>query len=432
MGRVSVLRKRIERGLVRSLWRVGLASLLAASSGAFAAFPDAFNSPPAGWTGPVFKLSQSYPATRPRLEPASRARWRNLDFRNAAQAPQYMRAVLDYCLEGNRDRDFQDIGNNPIRKWYHAPWLHAGAAGRDFIHGLTQERPSRPGELGPQHTTQFDNWGIGIFNARGGYTIGQVWKNEQRPDPRKANFPSHTVSCKFLFTRATVAQAPYLEGSLEWQADVNRSAGTGARPVLRLLQIDVAVKDPRANSTTGWVFGTYQFHKDFSPSTNWWDDLMPVGMLWGNDVERIVANQPSREQWVNPARLAPVLHMGFRDLVNGPVDNPRSSCIGCHARAQINRINDPTPGLPAIPPENNPSETAIRAYFRNLRAATALSADYASVDYSLQLQLGIRRAIETAGSGVTLPPDFGNANRIVRAAARRAPATVIVPVGREE
>jgi hypothetical protein len=34
-----------------------------------AAFPDAHNPPPAGWSGPVFKLSQDYPATQPALEP---------------------------------------------------------------------------------------------------------------------------------------------------------------------------------------------------------------------------------------------------------------------------------------------------------------------------------------------------------------------------
>jgi hypothetical protein len=66
-----------------------------------AAFPDAHNPPPAGWTGPVFKLTQNYPATLPTLEPASQRKWTQFDFKNPMQAPQYLKAVLDYCLEGN-------------------------------------------------------------------------------------------------------------------------------------------------------------------------------------------------------------------------------------------------------------------------------------------------------------------------------------------
>jgi hypothetical protein len=71
-----------------------------------AAFPDAHDPPPPGWTGPVFKLSQNYPATRPNLEPVGKRKW----------------TQLDYCLEGNTANNFADISQNTIRKWYHAPW----------------------------------------------------------------------------------------------------------------------------------------------------------------------------------------------------------------------------------------------------------------------------------------------------------------------
>ena len=64
-------------------------SLVALSSSAIqAAFPDAHNAPPAGWTGPVFTLSQAYPATLPALEPISRRPWTQFDFRDPAQAPE--------------------------------------------------------------------------------------------------------------------------------------------------------------------------------------------------------------------------------------------------------------------------------------------------------------------------------------------------------
>jgi hypothetical protein len=46
----------------------------------------------------------------------------------------------------------------------------------------------------------------------------------------------------------------------------------------------------------------------------------------------------------------------------------------------------------------------FESYFANIKAATALSPDYVSVDYSLQLQIGIARAIN-AGQA-SLPADL--------------------------
>jgi hypothetical protein len=370
-----------------------------------AAFPNAHNAPPPGWTGPVFTLSQAFPATLPALEPVSKRPWTRFDFRNPAEAPQYLKAVLDYCLAGNTANNFADVGQNPARKWYHAPWLHSGDSGREFIHGLTKERPSKPPELGVLHATDHDNWAVGFYNARGAFTIGQVWKDPARPKPSKAVFPSHTVSCKLLFTTTPVSEAPFLEGSLEWEADINRASGTGPRPTVRLLQVDLAVKDPRANPTIGWVFGTYQYEKAASTSANWWEHLVPVGLMWGSDVERLKVDQPTRENWINTQR-GQKLHLGRKDLVlNGPVDNPRGSCTSCHGFAQVPKINNAQPALPTAPPALTASAATLTKYFTNIRAATPLSPSYTSLDYSLQLQIGIARAVEAGAA--TLPAPQG-------------------------
>jgi hypothetical protein len=392
-----------------------------------AAFPDAHDPPPAGWTGPVFKLSQNYPATLPALEPAGKRPWRQFDFKNPAQAPQFMKAVLDYCLEGNKENNFADVAQNPVRKWYHVPWLHTTASGREFIHGMTKERPSRPGELGSAQTAQHDNWAVGFYNARGGYTIGQVWKDAAHPDPRKAKFPSQTVTCKLLFTTAPVTEVPFLEGSLEWEGDINRAQNASARPKLRLLQLDVAVKDARANSTTGWVFGTFQYEKAASPSANWWEHMVPVGLMWGSDVDRLKADQPTEQEWINTAR-GQKLHLGRKDQVlNGPIDNPLGSCTACHGFAQVGRVDSPTPAIPARPPALVATATALDTYFANVKSAAPLSPDYVSLDYSLQLQLGIARAVN-AGQA-TLPPDL---NAMPNAARSRPVPKKIPEVMRDE
>lgn len=395
----------MRNGFVRSTVLAIVTTLTTAGS-ALAAFPDARDPPPAGWTGPVFKLSQAYPASLPNLEPLSKRKWRQFDFRIPAQAPQYLKAVLDYCLEGNTADNFADVSQNSVRKWYHAPWLHTTASGREFIRGMTRERPSRVGELGPAQTSEHANWAFGFYNARGGHTIGQVWKDPVHPDPRKAKFPSNTVTCKFLFTSAPLTQVPFLEGSLEMQADINRQSGTGTRPTLRLLQLDVAVKDNRANSTTGWVFGTFQYEKAASSSSNWWEHMVPVGLMWGSDVTNVLANNPPTQQWINTNR-GQKLHLGFRGLLNGPIDNPLASCTGCHGFAQVNRINSPIPSIPRIPVANA-SVNSITRYFTNIKAFTPLSDDYYSVDYSLQLQIGIARAVQ-AGQA-SLPTGTGVLN----------------------
>jgi hypothetical protein len=382
----------------------------------YAAFPDAHDPPPAGWKGHVFKLSQNYPATLPALEAASKRKWTTLDFKNPVQAPQYLKAVLDYCLEGNTANNFNDVSANTVRTWYHAPWLHSTDSGREFIYGMTRERRSKMGELGPAQTNEHDNWAFGFYNDRGGFTIGQVWKDPAHPDPRKGVFPVGTVTCKLLFTTTPQIEAPFLDGTFELEADINRAKGTGTRPKVRLLQIDVAVRDSRADSTTGWVFGTFQYEKAASTSANWWDHMVPIGLMWGNDVAKLKADLPTTQEWINTTR-GQKLHLGRKDLIlNGPVDHPDSSCIACHAQAQIPKTSGAAP-LPNRPPLSAKGK-ALDPYFKNLKAAEPFSSQYVSVDYSLQLQVGISRALKA--KAVTLPPGISAIKGKVSAAASSA------------
>ena len=151
------------------------------------------------------------------------------------------------------------------------------------------------------------------------------------------------------------------------------------------------------------------------------------GLLWGSDVAHLKADQATQQEWINTNR-GQKLHLGRKDLVlNGPIDNPLGSCTACHGFAQVARVNNPSPGLPQGPPALNASSTALDRYFTNIKAATPLSADYVSVDYSLQLQLGIKRALD---AGASLPPGLNAAPHA--AAAARPVATSIPEVTREE
>lgn len=394
--------------------------------------------PPQGST--PFRLSQEYPST---YDPDEAFPWAKLDFR-ADHGEAYLRAVLAYCLKGNVEVDFRGQ-DNKTRTWYHAPWMHddsedreAGKRqGREYHHGLTRERRSRTKELHPLQTTdRIQNWAVSMYNPRGGYTIGRVWRTPDGfPAPSQATFPDNTVSFKLLFSAAPVAEVPFLKGSFEWTANINPAVPpkTGAPfarvdQVMRLLQVDVAVKDPRVASGSGWVFGTFVYDGS-RPGKTPWEQLVPVGVSWGDDSsersklaqEGSFVNPKLTESLLNPALIEPtdtntwkdrayLRHHGLGGRLNGPVDNPSSSCISCHGRAGTYAaalpLNDrsglPMPILAGTDADTGSKKAQIEGFgqfFRLVRANSHLeNADvpsagpqtFVTVDYSLQLSQGIR------------------------------------------
>lgn len=363
-------------------------SLILSCSLAYAAFPDSHDPIPQGWAGNVFRLSQAYPIARPNTGAQP---W--LAFDPLTQPSDYVNALYRYALDGNVVSDWNGAGNT-IRPWFHAPWMHFGPKGREFVRGLTRERstpkaqPGKDGELGPQQKSCAQNWAVSLYDARGGYQIGQVWKNSDNPDPLSAVFPEGTVVVKLLFTAAAEAEVPYLKGTLEWTANINdipaadvdcRSDLTRSPQKVRLLQMDLAVKDKRA-PVTGWVFATMSYDGN-SAGANWYDRMIPVGSQWGNDPNLSSGLKPS-ESWINPASKTPQ-HLGYQGRLNGPVDNPRSACMSCHTTAQVPARSGMTPPANATPAE-------IAKWFRNLPGDVAFDNRAISTDYSLQIAAGIQ------------------------------------------
>lgn len=340
-------------------------------------FPSSNDKIPAGWKGHVFKLSQDYP-TSPQKEVLP---WSLIN--PTTDSEKYIQAVYKYVLEGNVEVDW-DVKNNKIRKWYHAPWMHYGDSGREFIRGLTRERttpaPARAGsgELGPDHKNCFQNWAVGFFNPTGAYQVGRVWGDPANPDATMSQFPEGTVIAKLLFTTAPDSEAPYLKNTFEWQANINVFSGAtcpgGALPrrpqTVRLLQMDLAIKDRNATAT-GWVFATLSYNGDSVGATPW-DRMKFVGVMWGNDLTK-------NEQWINKSNGAPQ-HLGADGRLNGPVDNPRSSCISCHATAQI----------PAVSPMIPPASADAGLWFKNYLGSQSFDSGSTPTDYSLQIAMGIQ------------------------------------------
>lgn len=352
-------------------------------------FPDARDKPLPHWSGPVFRLKQNYPATEPSPEAYP---WKKYDFRS--QWREYLESVLLYCLEGNVEVDWA-VEKNRIRSWYHVPWLHWGLYGREFVHGLTMERHSRPEELARTQTSIFQNWAVSVYNAPGGYTIGRVWRDPDHPDPGAARFPEGSVSVKVLFTQATPDQVPYVKGSKEWQAFIYEGHVVNTNPLatrtiqtVRLLQIDVAVRDSRADATTGWVFGAFVYDGD-APGRTPWERMVPVGLMWGNDPDVTMAmirnGAKLEETRINTSRGVPFQHLGWGGRLSGPVDNPISSCLSCHSTAQWKAVASFSPPRSVVP-----DSPQWMQWFRNLKPMDPFTPGEQSLDYSLQLASGFR------------------------------------------
>ncbi|TMJ16957.1 MAG: hypothetical protein E6G94_02860 [Alphaproteobacteria bacterium] len=372
---------------------------------------------PPGWPAQTFVLSQTYPTAAP----ADKMPW--LAFDPKTEPEQFIGAVLAYFYEGNVRPDVAtsfDPKLNSVRGWYNAPWQDFGPNGREPIHGLTRERVSLPYELDPKNQkSSWNNYAVGFYNAPGGVTLGSIWADHGKPNYSSVSFPEGTVAGKLLFTTANEAEAPFLAGSPAWQAyvyqDVHNPTPKPTDPravtMVRLLQIDVAVKDKRA--PLGWVFGTFVYGGGPPPggkSGSGWTNVAPVGLMWGNDppYRKQAALQ---ETWLNPAVQMP--HVGYQGRLDGPVDNPASSCMSCHSTAQmVSGDAKPPPMVPAV--------TGDPMWFRNIPSGQPFAPGGTSVDYSLQVWVGLNNFLKAQKLAQAPSPEARNSMvaDLVRESAR--------------
>jgi hypothetical protein len=373
-------------------------------------FPDyGFMAPPR-YTGEPFRLSQDYPAAKPdgTKLPAFFAKMPKGFTTDFAGWREYMMAIRDYCFEGNLEVDWR-VEKNKARKWYHIPWQHYGETGREGIHGLTKEAPVQPGQLAagqgqPKPGENYQTYAVGFFNDFGGYTIGQVWKNHFAPEASASSTPNGflegTVISKLLFVDVPSEQVPSLINPIQWEAYIQNTYQESARSIrpMSLIQMDIAVRDNRAPS--GWLFGTFQYNGQLEKKVRW-ENLIPVGIMWGNDptiTDSTYTNpQPTqtkinpnlKESVINPdPKELPPTHLGWNGRLNGPVDNPQSSCMSCHMAAEYPALSAMSPLFTANPPPVG--STAWMRWFQNEKCGMPFDAKAKSTDFSLQLAISLQ------------------------------------------
>ena len=230
-----------------------------------------------------------------------------------------------------------------------------------------------------------------LFHAAA-VAFGKLWKRQYEPDSTNVKFPVGSISFKLIFSEATSDDVPFLKGNPKWKATISRkplpypSKERTPPTDLGLVQVDIAVRDARADQTTGWLYGSFMYHNSVQDE-NPWKRLLPVSLMWGNDPDltpdKYEKGDRPKESWVNPKAVATLPktrpYFGWLGRGNGLVDNFKSSCLSCHSTA-----NHPThPMFPWGEPEQ------IMFWFRNVKAGENFRSSGHSLDYSLQMNVGL-------------------------------------------
>lgn len=350
-----------------------------------------------GYEGRLFKLSQAFPSAGDSL--GDTPAFIQIDYQENWKS--YIEAVREYCFAGNIDGgdvdDDFDVARRNAANWFHMPWLHYGPKGREGVHGLTKEAAIAPRQLAWTQTSKGQAYAVAFYNRIAAATIADVWKDHSKPAfEDDATFRPGSVIFKLLFADIPVKEVPSLNPPVLWDAYVTEAYETEKRTFkkLALVQMDVMVRhDDR------WVFGTYQYNGAVDASSPW-HRLVPLGIQWGNDPDnrddqwnpepvKTVINDDLKETIINddPAMLPPT-HLGWNGRLNGPLDNPRSSCMSCHAVAQMQQNSAISPLFDSNPPK--PGDDRWMKWFKNYKCGERFDKLNPSADFSLQLAMSVQ------------------------------------------
>lgn len=331
------------------------------ASGQNTAFQNYRDSAPskAQWPGPLFELSHNYPATAAPVVNPSWQQALNGQPMSASNVFAYMDSLKTHVAP-NVMPFFTDHKNWTAAKygWFQEPWM---GVEREAILGayLGNGNPS-----GMFKTLNEDESGYALvlYDSTAGYTVGKIWGTGQKINLANdaAQFKEGAVIVKFAFSNINdTAWSPMVGAQTFYVYDTiatgqNTAKGYQVRKV-SFFQMDVIVKDSIAAPKTGWVYSTFVYDKDAAGS--WWDKMVPLGAMWGNDPDVISPTTPPypalKETVINPkAPFYSKETLGWGGRLSGPNDGAvaqqavdrntgkvynnlaLSSCMSCHIPAQ--------------------------------------------------------------------------------------------------
>ncbi len=387
---------------------------------------------------PIFRLKTDFPEGKP---PSTLPDFmKKIDFKEGPR--EYLLAARQYSLEGNLPafgggKVAWDPFANPVRPWYHIPWLHPSQGyppngGTEGFRGLIKEAEVNPYQLAATQSGSYQVYAITLVNEYAGYTLARMWKDPANPDPRATDarydggFPHGTVFAKLLFTDAPANAGddtsnpydyvPYLRNGVDWQVYITSNWNSTDFEVktVHLLQMDLMMRDPRADRSPrnpegiGWVFGTFVYNGAVRNRTSKFLNLVPLGVMWGNDPENTennvtpypprpideIINEELEQQEVFVLDDTPPQHLGWNSRLNGPADLNTSSCLSCHISAQYPPLTSLV--APSMVPPGGPLPPALGGtpqwmeWFQNINCATPFDQRAFSTDMSWQISISLQ------------------------------------------
>lgn len=396
--------------------------------------------PTSVYNGPTYVLGQDWPKELPAIP--KDAPWPKYDSVNNDNVVQFMNDMKAWVFKQMVPADFRMDKVN----WYAIPFQP-----REAIRGMYDGNNQPAYSYDPQQTEDAINFTTELYNNVGGYTIGQVFGDCNSTDyqinvnSESVIFPEGTVVIKLAMTSLPDEQAPILAGAFSWDiyADGSKTIKKAGKPFnpaitkVKLIQMDIIVKDKRLAPKTGWVFGTLVYDASAAPVGYTGKDenlkglykMVPLGAMTGMDPNITVTNFTTadttlKETFMNPlspAYTVPLLGWGGR--LSGPIDGAQgfSSCMGCHATAQWNtkdfdlnkQVFNTRYGPPMFIPPSTPPSTADSTslaytrnlhgskgwcdttdpYFKDIMGCPDLSSDWIGLDYDFVMFKGILNGI---------------------------------------
>lgn len=369
----------------------------------------------------------------------------NLDITKIEDSEKLANILIRYVYQGWFDVDQspdksqyeKQFRSNSLRTWCHTPWLNVTERGREAIHGLTKEFPIRsthvykvPAVVEGKESAV--TWGLSFFNDKvcSGYKDFFNEKNnlttEKNPENITFVTPNGGVSFKLLFNsmpnwqEQMKGQWTTADGKVKaynWWAHVSHAKNDeksaedeSIRQIsnIPLVQIDISIKDNRLLGTKSelksWVMLTYYFDPNFVNSEladlnipESLKHMRPVGLQYGLDEGQTHIFKDAHNNHVPPQYAEVALNQELpteldklRTRLNGPVDNIKSSCLGCHASSGFRFNASIMNNTFNKPPMTFFSEVEYKTYWGKLND---VNKKVGHLDFNMQLDKAVRNFI---------------------------------------
>lgn len=398
-----------------------------AQSGAFLNHRDSVPSKQQ-YSDPLFVLSHDYPTTAKSVNNPSWQKALNGKPISSGNVFAYMDALKSY-IAPNVMPFFTNHSTWTAAKygWFQEPWL---GSQREAILGAYLGNGNPAGMFQTLKENEA-GYALVFYDSTAAYTVGQIWGKTGESVNLKNNaaqFKEGSVIVKLAFSNVNYPSWCVMKNAQTFSVydtiptTENKKTGYQVRKV-SFFQMDVIVKDSKTAPKTGWVYSTFVYDKDVKGS--FWDQMVPLGAMWGNDPNvKSPINPPYPKLYetvINPKAPAYSKEtLGWGGRLSGPNDGAvaqtavdlstgktyknlaLSSCMSCHLPAQDTFKSFLLPG--PFPSSDtlfvySPGSAKWNLWFRDNYGDVPFDAGQVGMDYDMVMAFKSIRAYLAAQSG---------------------------------